>query len=195
VLRDRARFRAAANECVKAMSDYRRLFEAGDAADALLGIPDLRSAVELLGRLGEAGGQGTTTTASEACGLLCRLVARSAWRAEPAAVRMQDLRDWVRTALDSADLASLRRVEAALTDLPLTQLETQLDREPAPIWFGLTRDPAWFQELLDLRIQARLGHLVELAMLAVGGILALDPNRLRVRGHSVHAQSIVIGER
>lgn len=157
VLRDRARFRAAANECVKAMSDYRRLFEAGDLADPLLGIPDLRSAVELLDRLGEAGGQGRSATAREACGLLCRIIARTAWCSEPAAVRMQDLRDWVRTALESADAGSLRRVDAALADLPLTQLETQLEREPAPIWFGLTREAGWFQELLDLRTRARMG--------------------------------------
>jgi hypothetical protein len=157
VLRDRARFRAAANECVKAMSDYRRLFAAGVLADPLLGIPDLRSAVELLERLGEAGSQGRSATAGEACGLLSRIIARGAWRAEPAAVRMQDLRDWVRTALDSADAPSLRRVDAALADLPLTQLETQLEREPAPIWFGLTRESGWFQELLDLRARTRMG--------------------------------------
>ncbi len=157
VLRDRARFRAAANECVKAMSDYQRLFEAGALADPLLGIPDLRTAVELLDRLGEAGGQGRSATAGEASGLLQRIIARPSWRAEPAAVRMQDLRDWVRTALESADLGSLRRVDAALADLPLTQLETQLEREPVPIWFGLTREAGWFQELLDLRARARMG--------------------------------------
>jgi hypothetical protein len=157
VLRDRARFRAAADECVKAMSDYRRLLEAGDGAESLLGIPDLRVAVELLDRLGEAGGQGRSATAGEACAILRRIVARSAWRAEPAAVRMQDLRDWVRTALESADSASLRTVDAALADMPLTQLETQAEREPTPIWFGLTREAGWFQELLDLRSQARMG--------------------------------------
>jgi hypothetical protein len=157
VLRDRARFRAAADECVKAMSDYRRLFEAGERADSLLGIPDLRAAVELLDRLDEAGGLGRSASAGEACAILRRIIARSAWRAEPAAVRMQDLRDWVRTALASGDAASLRRVDAALADLPLTQLETETEREPPPIWFGLTREAGWFQELLDLRTQARLG--------------------------------------
>ena len=157
VLRDRARFRAAANECVKAMSDYQRLFEAGPLADPLLGIPDLRSAVELLDRLGEAGGKGRSTTAGQACGLLQRIITRPSWRAEPAAVRMQDLRDWVRTALESADSGSLRTVDGALGDLPLTQLETQTEREPAPIWFGLTREAGWFQELLDLRARARMG--------------------------------------
>jgi hypothetical protein len=156
VLRDRARFRAAANECVKALSDYRRLIEAGDPADRLLGIPDLRSAVDLLHRLGEAGGE-ERSIAGEACELLRRLVARPAWRAEPASVRMQDLRDWVRTALESRALPSLRLVESALADLPLTQVETQLEREPAPLWSGLTREAGWFQELLDLRVRVRLG--------------------------------------
>lgn len=157
VLRDRARFRAAANECVKAMSDYRRLLEAGAAAEVWLGIPDLRSAVELLQRLDESGGEARSATAGEACQLLQHLTARPGWRAEPASVRMQDLRDWVRAALDSEELESLRAVDAALADLPLTQQEAQLEREPAPLWLGLTREAAWFQELLDLRVQARLG--------------------------------------
>ncbi len=156
VLRDRARFRAAANECVKAMSDYRRLFEAPEASQSLLGIPDLRSAVELLGRLDEPGGKEVSATAGEACDLLGRIIARRGWRSEPAAVRMQDLRDWARTAVDSGELGRLRQVEAALSDLPLTQLETQVEREPPPIWFGLTREATWFQELLDLRARVRL---------------------------------------
>jgi hypothetical protein len=157
VLRDRARFRAAANECVKALGDYRRLFETGESTETLLGIPDLRSAVSLLVRFDEAGGQQRSATAGEACDLLRRLTARSAWRAEPASVRMQDLRDWVRAALDAGDLERLRQVEAALADLPMTQLEAQLDGEPAPLWLGLTRDADWFQELLDLRARVRIG--------------------------------------
>lgn len=157
VLRDRARFRAAANECVKAMSDYRRLFEAPAASEGLLGIPDLRSAVELLGRLDEPGGKTRSATAGEACELLRRIVARRGWRSEPASVRMQDLRDWARTAVDSGELGRLRQVEAALSDLPLTQLETQAERDPPPLWFGLTREANWFQELLDLRARMRLG--------------------------------------
>lgn len=157
VLRDRARFRAAANECVKAMSDYRRLLEAREAGEGLLGIPDLRSAVELLGRLDEPGGKGRSPTAGEACELLRQIIARRGWRSEPASVRMQDLRDWTRTALDSGELARLRQVEAALADLPLTQLETQSEREPPPLWFGLTREAGWFQDLLDLRSRVRLG--------------------------------------
>ncbi|MSR62296.1 MAG: hypothetical protein EXS08_07615 [Planctomycetes bacterium] len=157
VLRDRARYRAAANECVKALSDYRRLAELGTAADSWLGIPDLRSAVELLGRLDEGGGQARSASAGEASDLLRRITARAAWRAEPASVRMQDLRDWARSALDSRDLERLRAVEAALADLPLTQLETQAEREPSPLWLGLTREASWFQELLDLRARIRMG--------------------------------------
>lgn len=157
VLRDRARFRAAANECVKAMSDYRRLLEASGAGESLLGIPDLRSAVEMLGRLDEPGGKGRSPTAGEACELLRQIIARRGWRSEPASVRMQDLRDWARTALDSGEIARLRQVEAALADLPLTQLETQAEREPPPLWFGLTREAGWFQDLLDLRARVRLG--------------------------------------
>jgi hypothetical protein len=154
VLRDRARFRAAANECVKAMSDYRRLLEA-PVGEGLLGIPDLRSAVELLGRMDE-GAKGRSATAAEASELLRRIVARRGWRSEPAAVRMQDLRDWTRTALEGGESDGLRPLAEALADLPLTQAESQLEREPAPLWLGLTREAAWFQELLDLRTRVRL---------------------------------------
>ncbi|MEQ1894282.1 MAG: hypothetical protein ABL998_17205 [Planctomycetota bacterium] len=156
VLRDRARFRAAANERLRALADYRRLFEAGAAAEPWLAIPDLRSAIELLGRLDETGGPGPSTSAGEACDLHARLIAREAWRSEPAAVRMQDLRDWVRTGLEARDPARLAGIEGMLASLPLTQVESQAPHEPVPLWFGLTREASWFQELLDLRARVRL---------------------------------------
>jgi len=151
VLRDRARFRAAANEGVKALSDYRRLLQSDGE---LLAIPDLRTAVELLARLGEPGGD--EATAGEACDLLERIVQRRAWRSEPASVRLQDVRDRTRFALEARDAARLRKVEVAFADLPLTQVEPEVEREPPPIWRGLTREPAWFQELLDLRSRVRI---------------------------------------
>jgi hypothetical protein len=157
IQRDRARFRAAANECVKALSDYRRLLEAGPEGEGLLSIPDLRSAVELLGRLDVARTGQHSATAGEAGELLARIVSREAWRSEPAAVRMQDLRDWVRRTLETRDAAAFQTLERALADLPLTQLEAQEERHEPPLWYGLTRDAAWFQELLDLRVRVRLG--------------------------------------
>lgn len=156
VLRDRARFRAAASERLRALADYRRLLESGPEAEALLGIPDLRAAIELLGRLDEAGLPGASSSAGEAFELLERLVAREAWRAEPAAVRMQDLRAWVQAGLDARDAQRLLRLETALAELPLTQVEVPTPTGPAPLWFGLTRESAWFQELLDLRSRVRL---------------------------------------
>ena len=156
VLRDRARFRAAASERLRALADYRRLLESGPEAEALLGIPDLRAALELLGRLDEAGLPGASTSAGEAFELLERLVQREAWRAEPAAVRMQDLRAWVQAGLDARDPLRLARLEAALADLPLTQVEVPAAQGSAPLWFGLTREAPWFQELLDLRSRVRL---------------------------------------
>lgn len=156
VLRDRARFRAAASERLRALADYRRLLESGPEAEALLGITDLRAAIELLGRLDEAGLPGPSTSAGEAFELLERLVQREAWRAEPAAVRMQDLRAWVQAGLEARDPVRLARVEAALSDLPLTQVEVPAEAGAAPLWFGLTREAPWFQELLDLRARVRL---------------------------------------
>jgi hypothetical protein len=160
VLRDRARFRAAANEGVKALGDYRRLLAAGPDAALLLGIQDLRSAVELLGRMDAGSGAPRPATAAEACDLFGAIVTRAAWRAEPASVRMQDLRDWTAAALAARDPRRLRSVDIALADLPLTQAESAPGGAPsaaAPVWLGLTREPAWFQELLDLRARVRLG--------------------------------------
>jgi len=156
VLRDRARFRAAASERLRALADYRRLLESGSEAEALLGITDLRAAIELLGRLDEAGLPGPSTSAGEAFELLERLVQREAWRAEPAAVRMQDLRVWIQAGLETRDPVRLARVEAVLADLPLTQVEVPAQAGAAPLWFGLTREAPWFQELLDLRARVRL---------------------------------------
>jgi hypothetical protein len=156
VLRDRARFWAAANERLRALADYRRLFEAGDAAEPWLAIPDLRSSIELLGRLDATGASGSPASAREACDLHARLVAREAWRSEPAAVRMQDLREWVLAGLECRDPARLARIEAALSSLPLTQAAHSEALSPAPLWFGLTREAPWFQELLDLRARVRL---------------------------------------
>ncbi len=167
VLRDRARFRAAAGECVKALADYRRLLEVAEN-DELLGIPDLRTAVDLLARVGgngaapggasAGGGAGVLASASsaEACDLLERIVRRRSWRAEPASVRMEDLRNLVQAALDSRDHGRLQLLETALADLPLTQLELGNEVDPPPVWYGLLRDPAWFQELLDLRARVRI---------------------------------------
>jgi hypothetical protein len=157
VLRDRARFRAAANEGVQAMSDFRRLLASGPEAETLLGIPDLRSAVALLDRLGELGGASGPASAAEACDLLRLLIEREAWRSEPASVRMQDLREWGRAALVAADEERLRVLERVLSDLPLTQLEAHSEGRASPLWQGLTREPSWFQELLDLRARVRLG--------------------------------------
>jgi hypothetical protein len=71
---------------------------------------------------------------------------------------MQDLRDLASTALASRDPDRLARVAQALADLPLTQAEPEASgTEPAPLWKGLTRDPVWFQELLDLRSRVRTG--------------------------------------
>jgi hypothetical protein len=155
VLRDRARFRAAANEGLRAMADYRRLL---DAPGELLGIPDLRTAVELLARLAEPAGPGRAATSGEACDLRLRMVSSPAWRSEPASVRMQDLRDLATTAVASRDPRRLSRVERLLADLPLTQAECDIARpDPAPVWNGLTRDVVWFQELLDVRARLRIG--------------------------------------
>lgn len=157
LLRDRARFRAAANEGVKAMADYRRLMV--DAPETL-GLPDLRTAVGLVERLSEPAGRGQPASQREASDLLRRIVERPAWRAEPATVRMQDLRSLVTATVAGRERERLAWLEARLAELPLTQAETPpttsgAEGEPA-LWLGLTREPGWLQELLDLRARVRL---------------------------------------
>ena len=149
VLRDRARFRSATDECVKALADYRKL-----AAQGVLEITDLRTAVELLERIGGTGAR--SDVALETYDLRARLVERASWRAEPAAVRMQDVRDLVACALASRDRDRIGAAERALADLPLTQNELPVASPTPPLWYGLIREPAWFQELLDLRTRLRI---------------------------------------
>lgn len=154
VLRDRARFRAAANEGVKALADYRRLVEAGPAAD-LLSIPDLRMAFALLDRLDMTVGDGRTATAGESCALLTRIVQRPEWQGEPSAVRLKDLQDWVGAALSEAQPDCLLRIEGALAGLPQTQGIVSSGAEPTPVWLGLTREAEWLRLLWDLRNRVR----------------------------------------
>jgi hypothetical protein len=104
-------------------------------------------------------GEAKGASASEACALLTRIVVRPEWRAEPSAVRLKDLQDWVRAGLAEGRLESLRRIEEGLADLPQTQGETLSERVPPPLWLGLTRESEALRALLDLRAQvrARLG--------------------------------------
>jgi hypothetical protein len=158
LLRDRARFRAAASEGVKAMADYRRLI---DGSPDILGLPDLRTAVGLVERLSEPAGREQPAARREASDLLRLIVQRPAWRSEPATVRMQDLRSLVLATVGGRDRERLTWLEAELAELPLTQTETPAatttggEGKPA-LWFGLTRENGWLQELLDLRAKVRL---------------------------------------
>ncbi len=171
VQRDRARFRDSIGESVHALADYRELVER-DALD----VPDLRRTIELLALVG--GSSGRRVIAPEAFRLRQRLVARPAWRKEPASVRLQDLRDLCESALRSGDATNTEAFLALLADLPprppaqgadataapAPELEVaQGDADSAPsaasdpdaLWSGLTAAPSDLTLLHDLVARAR----------------------------------------
>lgn len=148
VRRDRARIRAARGDHVRALEDYRTL-----AATEVLQLSDLRQAVAMIG----------ATPASEAavletCDFLERLVRRPSWRSEPAGVRLEDLRRLSTSTHACAEAVRpdrLRRFIALLADLPAERPQNGEHSENPPLWFGLHRDSATFDELIALRDRAQ----------------------------------------
>lgn len=144
VRRDRARFRAAAGESVKALTDYRELIEV-DAIE----IPDLRVAIALLTKIGGPTQAGQRAVAPEKFDLLGRIVGRPGWHDELPLVRLQDLRDLSDNALLSRDPERMRRLVEALNGLPAAPVApgtTDTLVEPS-LWDGLTEKAEWLEEL------------------------------------------------
>jgi hypothetical protein len=145
VRRDRARFRAAAGEDVKALTDYRALIEVD-----YLEILDLRVAVALLAKVGGPTQAGERAVAPERFDLLGRIVGRDGWFDELPLVRIQDLGNLAGTALLSRDLERMRRFVDALDALPETTGPTPPALE-RPLWDGLTEEAEWLEELRRTR--------------------------------------------
>jgi len=149
VRRDRARFRAAVGENVKALTDYRALIEVD-----YLEILDLRVAVALLAKVGGPTQAGERAVAPEQFDLLGRIVGRDRWFDELPLVRLRDLGNLAETALLSRDPERMRRFVDALGGLP----ETTGPTPPAverPLWEGLTEESEWLEELRRTREQVQ----------------------------------------
>jgi hypothetical protein len=155
VLRDRARFRAATSEGVKALADYRRLVEGGAPAEALLSLADLRSACDVLERLDVSAGEGRIVTASESWAFHTRILARPEWRAEPPAVRLKDLELWVEAGLAAGRPDCVERLDEAFSNLPQAHGSDEPRGGTPPPWLGLTREAEWLRTLWGLRERIR----------------------------------------
>ena len=151
VRRDRARFRAACGEGVKALADYRALVD----QDALE-IPDLRQAIALLESIAGGTSAGERAIAPETFDLLARIVGRRSWFVEPAAIRMQDLRDLADRAIRSGDAERMRRFVSALGDLPAEPPAQGATLASPPLWAGLAREPERLSDLQGLRSEVAL---------------------------------------
>lgn len=151
VRRDRARFFVLRGSSQAALQEYLWLLEwdrkPENVASSVLEVSDMRSAARLAG---EAPGD-ASSTALVAHSILSHLVHRPAWGQEPGAVRLDDLRElfaWTR-ATGVADL--LEQLRSWMTE--------EGPEDALPIWSGLEGDPAWANELADLRaaLDAELG--------------------------------------
>ncbi len=163
VLRDRARFHLKQGAGALALSDYRAVFAAEAARDratpeagtSVLDLSDLRRGGELV-----ASSAADARTAGEALLVSLILLGRDAWSREPAAVRAQDLRDFVQRALRSETPEACELALGFLDGLPELPAEvespTPLPAAPAGAsWEGLLADRAVHQELLGLDAELR----------------------------------------
>ncbi len=165
VRRDRARFAITQDLGPKALEDLRLL--AADREQAfVLELRDLRMLSELLTREGAAS---DPNASAESCDVLLALVRRTGWSGEPAAVRLQDLRNLVQRSRAAGDPPRLRATAALLTGLPNDVVGAEptatLDgtngtdgtngipgsaESEVPVWSGLVREPEWLAELKEL---------------------------------------------
>ena len=153
VLRDRARFRAGRGDRLRALEDYRALVDTG-----ALALSDLRQAVAMIAAVAGADPAAQTSAAPERCDLLDSLVGRPSWRSEPAAVRMEDLRQLAASTHvcpPAERPARLQALVARFADLPAERPENGTPPENPPLWYGLGRDDASFAELVALRDAAQ----------------------------------------
>jgi len=180
VLRDRARFHLSREDQALALADYRTLFAteipttfiqpteaATPGLDSVLELGDLRRGAELL--VGADPGQETAALALEATRVYFALVSRPTWKREPAAVRVQDLRDLAERALAAGDLESLAAVALQLEALPALPPEPVEGQDAAAtpatpegvLWSGLLETREDHAALLELddRLKGRIRAL------------------------------------
>jgi len=149
VRRDRARFRAGVGEEVKALADFRALFEA-----SALELRDLRRTIELLESVASQGDG--RVIARERLALTLAILEQPDWRSEPASLRLADLARLQESALAAGDEASVRGFLALLAELPSERPDpsTAAPSPPAgtgPIWADLARAPEGWDLLTKLR--------------------------------------------
>lgn len=162
VVRDRARYLAAAGSGAGALVDFRALLradaQAGPGAAPMCHPSDLRAAAALA----RAEPPGTAEAALDAYGFARALVQHRAWRNEAPGLRQQDLVQLAETALASGDTAAVAQVREDLAGLPIApeNAAAGAERDPTqPLWAGLVGRDEWRTALVELerRLAARLG--------------------------------------
>ena len=130
-----ASFRAGRGDRLRALEDYRALVDTGALAHS-----DLRQAVAMIAAVAGADPAAQTSAAPERCDLLDSLVGRPSWRSEPAAVRMEDLRQLAASTHvcpPAERPARLQALVARFADLPAERPENGTPPENPPLWYGL----------------------------------------------------------
>ncbi len=178
VLRDRARFYQNQGEDVRALEDYRAVFEAqligraeaGAATppESVLDLADLRRGGDLISASGtrpastdetpvasEASTLSESSAAHESLAVSLALIQRAAWTSEPVAVRLQDLRDLAARAIRSRSIEACDLAIpflAGLPELPPESAEGEPSRAPTPAPPGAS----WDGLLTDPQVHAEL---------------------------------------
>lgn len=174
VRRGRARFLFAAGKQAEALADYRAVEElergaaaAGEASSkpSVLELADLREAASAAAQLRESAPAESRPPAGLAFDFSLLLVGRQAWLSEPAALRMQDLRDLVERAARSRDPGRVRRalelfagLSSPLPPAPEGSPPGPLHApgsEPTGLFAGLGDERARAEELVQLRDRLR----------------------------------------
>jgi hypothetical protein len=144
VRRARARFLVSSSSPVPvaALSDYLFVFDSDfrrllDAAD-LRGSGQLAMAVE------------GAPDVQNAWRFSAALVALDAWRAEPAAVRLEDLHQLSERAIASGDAATLETARALFAGLPAEPLASDVVPPAGVAWAGLASDVESLEQLTRL---------------------------------------------
>lgn len=162
IVRDRARYLAAAGSGAGALVDFRALLrsdaQAAPRTAPMLHPADLRAAAALA----RAEPPGSAEAALDAYGFARALVQHRAWRSEAPGLRQQDLVQLAECALASGDTAAVAQVREDLAGLPTApeSAANGADRDPTgPLWAGLVGREEWRTALVDLerRLAARLG--------------------------------------
>ena len=156
VLRDRARWRVARNQPLRALEDYRALLKRDVK---LLEIVDIRSALSVIGADSGSDTEVPAPVRRDRVTWLWTLIDRPSWVHEPSASRLEDLEAYVDAVLAVPDdVRAFEQARLTQTFAPLSDLDGETLPSDVPrIWGGLLDDPELVERLIEIRTRARAG--------------------------------------